>query len=74
MWKTNFMALQKDKNIISYSSLEEMETDHYREMARMDPVEGLRSTVELILRAYGTSREALLLRPRDNVITIISRP
>ncbi len=59
-----------NKDIKIYQSFEEMESDRSRHAASMDPVQGLRETVELILRAYGTSRAELKKRPRPTRITI----
>ena len=47
-----------------------MEAAGYRHAASVDPVQGIRNTVELILRVYGTSREELEKRGRPTQITI----
>lgn len=60
------------KSITIFSTHEEMDDAHYREAAAIDPVEGLRMTVELILRAYGTSREELRHRPGQKKITFVN--
>ena len=52
-----------------FQSHEAMENDRLKVAAEMDPVEGLAQTIELILRAYGTSREELSLRKRTKKIT-----
>jgi len=57
-----------------FSSIEDMEVERYRNAALQDRVEGLRKTVELILRVYGVSRETLLQRPKARTITIIHLP
>lgn len=60
----------RNKDIKIYQTLEEMESDRYRHAASVDPLQGLRETVELILRAYGATREELNKRPRPTQITI----
>ena len=58
-----------NKVITIHQSFAEMECDRSRHAASLDPVEGLRQTVELILRAYGTGRDELKLRFQKNKIT-----
>jgi len=41
--------------------------------AKKSPLEGLRETVELILRTYGVTREQLIERRKKMHITIIRR-
>ncbi len=63
-----------NKIITIHQSYEEMESARYRHAASVDPVQGLRETMELILRVYGTSREELKKRPRPTRITITQYP
>lgn len=62
--------MRTNKVITIHQSLEDMESDRSRYAAAVDPVQGLRETVELILRAYGTTREELNKRGRPAQITI----
>lgn len=59
-----------NKVIKIYQSFAEMEVAHSQYAASFDSVEGLRQTVELILRAYGTNRDELKTRFRKNKITV----
>ena len=63
----------KNKALKIFSSIEAMEAEHFRNATVQDRLEGLRQTVELILRVYGTSREELRQRPKAKTITIISK-
>jgi len=62
--------MSPNRDITIHHSFEEMETAQARDAASLDPVEGLRQTVELILRVYSTNREELKKRVRANRITI----
>lgn len=63
-----------DKMLTIHQSFEEMESARYRYAASIDPVQGLRETVDLIVRVYGTSREELNSRPRPCRVTITQYP
>lgn len=64
------MSLKENKVLTIYPTFEKMEEARILRAAACDPVKGLAETVELILRVYGTSREALKNRFKKNTITI----
>lgn len=53
-----------------YHSFEEMNEGDAEYAASIDPIEGLRNTLDLILNAYGVSREKLKLRIYPDKLTI----
>lgn len=53
-----------------YDSLEEMNADDYRLAADLNPVEGLRMTLQLILAAYGLKEEDLQNKIYSDSITV----
>ncbi len=61
--------MSTNRDIKIYLSFEEMEADRLRQAASLNPEEGLRQTVELILRVYGITREDLSKRFLKNKIT-----
>jgi len=52
-----------------FRSHEEMEIDRLKHIAEMDPIECLAYATDLILRAYGVSRQDLLQRTESGKIT-----
>jgi hypothetical protein len=62
--------MSPNRNITIHHSFEEMEVARSRDAASVDPVIGLRQTVELILRVYGTNRNELKSRFEKNMIII----
>ena len=64
------MSPHSHKQIHIHTSVEEMDANRLRHAAALDPVEGLRQTVELILRVYGVTREDLRKRGPFKKITI----
>jgi hypothetical protein len=60
-----------EKKVITiYQSFEDMDTVRSQYAAAIDPVEGLRRTVELILRTYGTTKADLNKQHRNVKLTI----
>jgi len=59
------------KTLRIYESFEEQKTDGIRDTLALSPQERIRRAVELTLRAYGTSREELKNRKRNNQIKVI---
>jgi len=60
----------ESKPLHIFQNIEEMEEAKYLEISKLDPIERLAKTVELILRVYGVTREDLDNRVRSNRITI----
>ena len=54
-----------------FHSFAEAEQADLEATLKMDPIERVRQTVELILRAYGFTREELLKRKPSSKITIL---
>jgi CRISPR-associated endonuclease Csn1 len=53
-----------------FSSFEEEEKYRLQQVLKIPPVERIRQTVELILRAYGVTRQQLNERKDDNTIKL----
>ena len=56
-----------------FSSFEEAEIFQIKSILKQSPAQRIKDTVELILRAYGLTREQLKERKRDHKITILRR-
>lgn len=56
-----------------FNSFEEAEIFQIKCVLKQSPAERIKETVELILRAYGLTREQLKERKRSNTITILRR-
>jgi len=69
----NIPAAKRNINLRIYRSFEEAARSEAMIDARKPPLEGLRETVELILRAYGVTREQLIERRKKMHINIIKR-
>ncbi len=68
------MEASDDKKKVSvkiFQSYEEMNHSDIEEMASIPPEERIRNTVNLILRAYGVTREELNLRKNKTKVTIL---
>ena len=64
---------KRKMNLRIYKSFEEAAEAEARAAAMKPPMEGLRDTVELILRVYGVTREQLIKRRNKMHINIIRR-
>lgn len=64
-------GIQQKKNIRIFHTFEDAETYDLEQIAKQDPVKRIPETVELILRAYGFSREELIERTPSDKITIV---
>jgi hypothetical protein len=58
------------KTVHIYSNFEEAEAAQIKKVACQSPEERIKETVELILRAYGVTREELKDRKTNNTVTI----
>ena len=72
--KVNEPDMTYKPKIMLFKSFEEQEEYEMEQLARQDPVKCLKDTVELILRAYGFTRETLSKRKTSGKIKIIRRP
>jgi len=57
---------KKNINLRIFKSFEEAVEAEALDNARKPPLEGLKETVELILRVYGVTREQLMERRKEN--------
>ena len=63
--------VDRKKKIRIFHSFAEAKQADLEETLKMDPIERVRQTVELIIRAYGFTREELLTRKPSSKITIL---
>ena len=66
----NEPAVEYGRDIHIFNSFEEQEEYELNEILKQSPAERIKHTVELILRAYGFTRESLRNRKQDNTIYI----
>ena len=59
------------KRLVILDSFEQMNETDIQEMADTLPVDRIRNSVELILRAHGVTREQLLKKGRSTKVEII---
>jgi len=60
----------KGKEVRFFHSFEEQAAAEAEDAANRTPIERIRDTVQLILRAYGVTQEELNMRTRSNKIKI----
>ncbi len=65
--------MQGKMNLRIFKSFEEAAEAEALDSARKDPMEGLRETVELILRTYGVTRADLSARRKEKMHITITR-
>ena len=63
----------RKRRVRIFGSFEEAAEAEAQDTVRQSPVERIKETVELILRAYGVTREDLKTRERKHHVTIIRR-
>lgn len=66
--------IEHNKTVTIYNDIDHLEAVRTHAAASIDPVEGFRNTIDLILRIHGTSRDALRHAQGSKKLTIPACP